>query len=170
MPWSFVSSAEVTMSKEPKSVTICTDGACIGNPGPGGYGVVLLHGQHRKELSGGYRLTTNNRMELMAAIAGLLTLKSVCDVTLYSDSAYLVNQMLGGLPKRWAQNGWKNSHKMPVLNRDLWEQLVAACGPHRVRWVRVDGHAGDLENERCDRLAVEAAQQSSLANDSGYEM
>jgi ribonuclease HI len=150
-------------------VDIYTDGACIRNPGPGGYGVVLIHGQHRKESSGGYRLTTNNRMELMAAIVGLRSLKARCDVTLRSDSAYLVNSMRARLPERWARSGWKNSNKKPVLNRDLWEQLVAACEPHQVGFVRVRGHAGDPENELCDRLAVEAAQRTNLPRDSGYE-
>ena len=152
----------------PKEVAIYTDGACTENPGPGGYAVVLLYGQHRKELSGGYRFTTNNRMELMAAVVGLRALKTRCDVTLYSDSAYLVNSMKSQLPTRWAQTGWKTSHKKPVLNRDLWEELVAATERHRVTWVLVRGHAGNMENECCDRLAVEAAQGGNLKQDSGY--
>lgn len=156
-------------SKEPNDVTIYTDGGCQGNPGPGGYGVVLLHGARRKELSGGYRFTTNNRMELMAAIAGLRALKTRCIVTLRSDSAYLVNSMIGRLPERWAKNGWKDSKKKPVLNRDLWEKLVTACARHQVQFVRVRGHAGDLENERCDRLAADAAKQGDLAVDWDYE-
>jgi ribonuclease HI len=157
------------MTKRPKSVTIYTDGACLGNPGPGGYGVVLIHRERRREVSGGYRFTTNNRMELMAAIAGLRALKTRCDVTLRSDSAYLVNSMIGRLPERWKQNGWKDGRKQPILNRDLWEKLVAASSRHRVRFECVRGHARDLENERCDRLAREAARQSELAVDWDYE-
>jgi ribonuclease HI len=157
------------MAKDPKRVTIYTDGACIGNPGPGGYAAVLIHGERRKELSGGYRRTTNNRMELMAAVVGLRALRATCHVTLYSDSAYLVRQMQGRIPERWARNGWKTTNKTPVLNRDLWEQLVAACAPHIVRFVRVRGHAGDVENELCDRLAKQAATRNDLAGDPGYE-
>jgi ribonuclease HI len=163
----------MTASKEPKDVTIYTDGGCQPNPGPGGYGVVLLHdrkekGVHRRELSGGFRFTTNNRMELMAAIVGLRALRKACNVTLYSDSAYLVSQMVGRVPERWAKNGWKGSNKRPVLNRDLWEKLVAAAAKHRVRFVTVRGHAGNIENERCDRLAREAARRSDLAVDWGF--
>ena len=157
------------MNAERKKVTIYTDGGCIRNPGPGGYGVVLIHGEHRKELSGGYRRTTNNRMELMAAIVGLRALKPGCDVTLWSDSAYLVNQMRGRIPERWIRNGWRNSDKKPVLNRDLWEQLMAAREPHEVRFFKVRGHAGNMENERCDLLAREAAELRDLPEDSGYE-
>ncbi len=157
------------MSAEPKNVTIYTDGGCIRNPGRGGYGVVLMHGEHRKELSGGYRRTTNNRMELMAAIVGLRALKTRCDVTLWSDSAYLVNQMRGRIPERWVRNGWRNSDKKPVLNRDVWEQLMAAREPHAVRFFKVRGHAGNRENECCDRLAREAAERRDLPEDAGYE-
>ncbi|MGH7615354.1 MAG: ribonuclease HI [Gemmatimonadales bacterium] len=154
---------------EPKDVTIYTDGSCQGNPGPGGYGVVLLYKTRRKELAGGYRFTTNNRMELMAAVVALRALKTSCHVVLRSDSAYLVNSMIGRLPERWARNGWRSSDKKPVLNRDLWEKLVASCARHQVRFVRVRGHAGEPENERCDRLAADAARQSDLAVDWDYE-
>ncbi len=157
------------MNAELKKVTIYTDGGCIRNPGRGGYGVVLIHSERRKELSGGYRRTTNNRMELMAAIVGLRALKTRCDVTLWSDSAYLVNQMRGRIPERWIRNGWRNSDKKPVLNRDLWEKLMAAREPHEVRFFQVRGHAGNTENERCDRLAREAAEEGGLLEDSGYE-
>ena len=157
------------MNVERKKVTIYTDGACIRNPGPGGYGVVLIHGEHRKELSGGYRQTTSNRMELMAAIVGLRALKTDCDVTLWSDSAYLVNQMRGRIPERWMRNGWRNSDKKPVLNRDLWEQLMAARHRHEVRFSKVRGHAGNMENERCDRLARDAAEREDLPEDLGYK-
>ena len=135
---------------------------------------MLLHDRpgkepHRREVSGGYRLTTNNRMELMAAIEGLLALKGNCSVTLYADSAYLVNQMIGRVPERWVRNGWRNSDKKPVLNRDLWERLLlVAREPHKVRFVRVQGHAGNRENERCDQLAREAAERTDLPDDAGY--
>jgi ribonuclease HI len=152
-----------------KEVTIYTDGACLGNPGAGGYGVVLLYGQHRKELSGGFRLTTNNRMEVMAAIVGLMALKTQCVVTLYTDSQYLVNAMTKGWAKQWQKNGWKRDRKEKAKNPDLWEQLLTLCKEHQVNFIWVKGHAGNLENECCDRLAVLAAQQQSLPPDSGYE-
>lgn len=153
----------------PKDVTIYTDGACIGNPGPGGYGTVLLHGSHRKELSGGYRLTTNNRMELIAAIVGLRALTSACAVTLHTDSLYLRNAMVKGWAKRWRANGWKRNKKDRALNPDLWEQLLDLCDRHRVKFVWVQGHAGDLENERCDQLAAASARRDNLPPDTGYE-
>jgi ribonuclease HI len=152
-----------------KHVTIYTDGACRGNPGPGGYGVVLLYGEHRKEISGGYRRTTNNRMELMAVIVGLKALKEQCRVTLYSDSEYVVKAMTEGWARRWRANGWMRNKKEKAVSPDLWEQLLTLSEYHDVefRWVR--GHAGDLENERCDQLAVEATQQSDLLIDEVYE-
>ncbi len=152
----------------PKRVTIYTDGACIGNPGPGGYGVVLSDGPHRKELFGGYRLTTNNRMEIMAAIVGLRALKVRCLVTLYSDSQYLVDSMTKGWVQRWRANGWRRDRKTPALNADLWTQLLDLCTRHEVTFVWLRGHAGDRENERCDRLSMEAAQQQDLPPDAGY--
>jgi len=152
-----------------KPVTIYTDGACIGNPGPGGYGVVLLWNTHRRELSGGYQLTTNNRMEMMAAIAGLEALKEPCQVTLYSDSQYLVDAMTKGWAKRWQSNGWRRNAKDLAKNPDLWERLLKLCQEHEVTFVWVRGHAGNPENENCDRLAVAAARGQSLAVDSGYQ-
>lgn len=154
---------------EPKRVIIYTDGACLGNPGPGGYGVVLLYGAHRKELSGGFRLTTNNRMELLAAVVGLRSLKSKCNVTLYSDSQYLVNTMSKGWAERWRSQGWNRNKNEPALNADLWEQMLELSAQHNVqfRWVR--GHSGNKENERCDELSVLAAQQKDLPPDLGYE-
>ena len=151
-----------------KEVDIYTDGACINNPGPGGYGVVLLYNQHRKELSGGFRLTTNNRMEMMAAIVGLAALKTRCAVTLYTDSQYLVNAVMQGWAKKWQANGWKRNKRDPAKNPDLWEQLLKLCANHDVRFVWVKGHAGIRENECCDRLAVQAAQQNNLPPDPGY--
>lgn len=152
-----------------KSITIYTDGACLGNPGPGGYGVVLLYGDRRKEISGGYRRTTNNRMELMAAIRGLTALKEPCQVLLVSDSAYLVNAVEKGWARRWRTNGWRRQDKKPAENRDLWEAILALCDTHQVRFEWIRGHAGHPENERCDRLAVLAAQSAELPADTGYE-
>ncbi len=151
-----------------KPVTIYTDGACTGNPGPGGYGVVLIYGDVRKELSGGFRLTTNNRMELMGAIAGLSALKFPCQVTLYSDSKYVVDAMTQGWARRWRANDWKRNKTDKAINPDLWAQLLDLCDQHQVTFHWVRGHAGDPENERCDRLAVEAAQRDDLPPDPGY--
>jgi ribonuclease HI len=151
-----------------KHVTIYTDGACLGNPGPGGYGVILLYKDHRKELSGGYRQTTNNRMELIAAIIGLEALKEKCQVTLYSDSEYLVKAMSRGWTQRWRANSWKRNKREKVLNPDLWERLLQLCERHEVQFSWVKGHTGTLENTRCDELAVQAAQQPNLPADEGY--
>jgi ribonuclease HI len=151
-----------------KRVTIYTDGACIGNPGPGGYGVVLLYKGRRKELSGGYRETTNNRMEIMAAIVGLKALKEKCEATLYSDSEYLVKAMTKGWVKRWRKNNWRRNRKDKALNPDLWEQLLQLYEYHQVEFKWVKGHAKSAENNRCDELALEAAQQSNLPVDEGY--
>ena len=153
---------------ERKQVTIYTDGACLGNPGPGGYGAVLLYWSHRNELSGGYRLTTNNRMEIRAALVALEALKEPSQVTLYSDSQYLVNAMSQGWAERWQANGWKRNKRDDAVNPDLWEKMLEVCRRHTVefRWVR--GHSGFKENERCDRLAVAAAKKSDLPEDSGY--
>lgn len=158
------------MSESLKEVTIYTDGACLGNPGAGGYGVVLLYSQHRKELSGGFCLTTNNRMEMMAAIVGLMALKMRCHVTLYTDSQYLVNAITKGWAQQWQKNGWRRNRKELAKNQDLWEQLLNLCSQHEIAFVWVRGHAGNLENEYCDRLAVSAAKQNNLPPDPGYEI
>jgi ribonuclease HI len=152
-----------------KQVTLYTDGGCINNPGPGGYGVVLLYSSHRKELSGGFRFTTNNRMEIYAAIAGLSALKEPCRVTLFSDSQYLVHAIQKGWARKWRENGWKRNSKERALNPDLWQKLLDLCDIHQAefRWLR--GHAGDSENERCDELAKAAALGSNLPEDSGYQ-
>ncbi|MGL5034303.1 MAG: ribonuclease HI [Microcystaceae cyanobacterium] len=152
-----------------QSIIIYTDGACIGNPGPGGYGVVLLHNEEREELSGGYRLTTNNRMEMMAAIAGLEALAKASSVTLYSDSQYLVDAMTKGWAKRWRANGWKRNAKDMAKNPDLWERLLKLCQHHEVKFIWVRGHSGNKENERCDRLAVAASRSKDLLTDEGYK-
>jgi len=157
------------MSKQPKKVTIYTDGGCIGNPGPGGYGVVLLCGKHRKELSGGFRLTTNNRMEIIAAIAGLRALKEKCVVTVYTDSEYLKNAIMKGWAKRWQRKGWMRNKQEKALNPDLWEQLLDLCDQHEVKFVWVPGHAGNPENERCDELSMQAARGENLPRDVGYD-
>jgi ribonuclease HI len=153
-----------------KQVTIYTDGACHGNPGPGGYGVVLLYGGRRRELSGGFRLTTNNRMELLAAITGLETLKEPCQVTLHSDSLYVVKAMQEGWPARWRANAWRRQDKQPAVNPDLWQRLLDLCETHDVSFEWVRGHASNIENERCDELANDAARRPGLPQDEGYEL
>jgi ribonuclease HI len=136
-----------------KHVTVYTDGACSGNPGPGGWAAVLLYGSHRKEIAGGEAETTNNRMELTAAIRALQQLKHHCSVDLHTDSEYLrlgVTQWLA----RWKRNGWRRSDKQPVKNQDLWQELDQAVSSHAVRWHWIRGHSGDEWNERCDALAL----------------
>ena len=135
-------------------IDLYTDGACSGNPGPGGYGVILRFNGREKELSGGEKETTNNRMELMAAIEGLSALKRPCEVTLYSDSQYLINAYELGWLEGWVRSGWKRSGNQPVRNEDLWRRLYELTSVHKVRFVWVRGHAGHPENERCDALAT----------------
>ena len=137
-----------------KKVEIFTDGACSGNPGPGGYGVILRFGEHTKELSGGEHETTNNRMELTGVITGLSALKEPCEVTLTTDSKYVVDSITKGWVYGWQKKGWIKSHKKPALNVDLWKQLLPLLEKHKVNFVWVKGHAGHPENERCDQLAV----------------
>jgi ribonuclease HI len=150
-------------------VVIYTDGACSGNPGPGGYAVLLQSGSHWKELSQGYHRTTNNRMELMAVIAGLEVLKRPCAVTLFSDSRYVVDAIEKGWAKSWKARGWKKADKNPAINADLWARALVVLERHRVtlRWVR--GHAACVENNRCDELAVAAAKGPHRIPDEGYE-
>jgi ribonuclease HI len=145
-----------------KKVDIFTDGACKGNPGPGGWGALLRMGRHEKELSGGEPDTTNNRMELTAAIKALEALIEPCDIRLHSDSKYV----LDGITKwvhGWQRNGWKNASKQPVRNADLWHELIAAAKPHTVEWIWVKGHDGHPENERVDALAVVEAERVAKA-------
>ena len=137
-----------------KEVTIYTDGACSGNPGPGGWGAVLIYGEHRKELSGGDAHTTNNRMELTGPIAALTLLKQPCRVKLYSDSAYLVNAFLQRWLVSWQKNNWLKSDKKPVENQDLWKILLELTKTHDVTFIKVKGHASNVENNRCDQLAT----------------
>jgi ribonuclease HI len=150
-------------------VEIHTDGACEPNPGPGGYGVVLVHPRKRAETSGGFRLTTNNRMEIFAAIAGLEMLKQPCKVTLYSDSQYLVKAMTEGWVAQWKKKGrWRTNKERPE-NVDLWQRLDRLCETHQVEFRWVKGHAGHPENERCDQLSMASLRQSNLPVDEGYE-
>ena len=135
-------------------VEVFTDGACSGNPGPGGWGVVLRYGEHEKELSGGEVNTTNNRMELTAAIEGLAALKESCRVMLVTDSKYVAYGIEKGWAESWRKNGWRKADKKPALNVDLWEQLLDLLDKHTVNIKWVKGHAGHPENERCDKLAV----------------
>lgn len=137
-----------------KQIKIYTDGACSGNPGPGGYGAILMYGDNIKEISGGEKETTNNKMELMAAIVALETLKEPCDVELYSDSAYLVNAYTQNWIEGWKKKNWKNSTKQDVKNRDLWERLEKQTNIHNVKFIKVKGHSDNEFNNRCDELAV----------------
>ncbi|OBX11577.1 ribonuclease HI [Gallibacterium genomosp. 3] len=150
-----------------KKVEIFTDGSCLGNPGAGGIGVVLRYKQHQKQLSAGYHLTTNNRMELLAAITALNTLKEPCEVTLYSDSQYLRKGITEWI-MLWKRNQWRTSQKKAVKNQDLWIALDQAIQRHHITWHWVKGHAGHPENELCDTLAREAASHPSQP-DIGYQ-
>lgn len=155
------------MTQRP-SIRIYTDGACTGNPGPGGYGVVILNGGKRRELAGGYDRTTNNRMEMMAVIVGLEELATPANVILYSDSKYIVDAVNKGWAKKWRANKWMRNKYDKALNPDLWDRLLKAIERHSVdfKWVR--GHSGVIENERCDRLATSAAAKPGLPVDRGY--
>ena len=148
---------------------IYTDGGCEPNPGPGGYGVVLLHPKKRAEASGGFRLTTNNRMEIYAAIVGLEMLKQPCTVTLYSDSRYLVDAMVQGWAMSWKKKNWWRKQTERTPNFDLWERLLALCEKHQVEFRWIKGHAGNRENERCDQLSMAALRQPNPPVDEGYE-
>lgn len=152
-----------------REVTVYTDGACTGNPGPGGYGVILIHGDKHREISGGFRRTTNNRMELMGAIAALESLRYRCKVTLNTDSSYVCNGIMLGWVQRWKSKGWRKSDGQPVANVDLWTRLLALQAQQDLTLVWLRGHAGHTENERCDQLAVQAAKQPNLPEDEGYE-
>ena len=148
-------------------VTIYTDGACSGNPGPGGWGAILSASGKSRERSGGEALTTNNRMELMAVIKSLELLTRPCDVKLYSDSAYVVNAFNQHWIDGWQKKGWVNSAKDPVANRDLWEQLIELTRKHKVEFIKVKGHADNEFNNRCDELAV--MQSRKFAKESGWK-
>ena len=151
-----------------KKVSIYTDGACSGNPGKGGFGVILDYMGKIKEISRGFECTTNNRMELMAAIEGLKALKEPCEVTLYSDSKYLVDSIEKKWIESWQKKGWKNSKNEKVKNRELFEELIHLLDIHHVNFVWVKGHDGHAQNERCDFLATSAAKGDNLEIDYGY--
>jgi ribonuclease HI len=148
-----------------KEVIIYTDGACSGNPGPGGFGTVLIYNGSRKELSGGFRETTNNRMEIMAVIKGLEALKQPCKVTVFSDSKYVVDAIEKGWLASWRKNNWRKSNKEKALNVDLWQRLLELMELHDVSFRWVKGHHENEENNRCDELAVTAAKQPELPED-----
>lgn len=149
-----------------KKVEIFTDGACSGNPGPGGYGVILRSDDNIKELSAGYRQTTNNRMELRAVIAGLEALREKCTVKVYSDSKYIVDAVRQGWARRWQRNNWYRNKNEKAMNPDLWQNLLELIDQNQVEFIWVKGHAGHAENERCDELAVAAAAGENLLEDS----
>ena len=151
------------------TIIIYTDGACTGNPGKGGYGAVIIDGDRREELSAGYKLTTNNRMEMMGAIAALESLKSNSQVKLHTDSKYIVDAVNKGWAKKWQSKGWRRNAKEMAKNPDLWQEILDLCKIHEIEFIWVKGHAGIAENERCDRLAVNAAHGSNLLVDEGYK-
>jgi ribonuclease HI len=151
-----------------KQVTMWTDGACVGNPGPGGYAAVLRCGTALREVHGGVRRTTNNRMELLAVIAGLRALKYRCAVTVHSDARYVVDGVMTGSAHRWQAKGWMHGGRL-VPNADLWQQLLEQCARHEVTLCWIKGHAGDPDNERCDLLSEHAARGANLPADEGYE-
>jgi ribonuclease HI len=157
------------MADAKKEIVIYTDGACEPNHGAGGYGVVLLFEKRRKEVSGGFRLTTNNRMEIYTAIKGLELLKEPCKLTIHSDSQYLVSAMMEGWVEKWKKKNWWRTNKERVINIDLWEKLSALCEMHEVAFVWVKGHVGNIENERCDKLSYAALEKKDLPPDEGYE-
>lgn len=147
------------MDEKLTKVEIFTDGACSGNPGPGGYGTILKSGPHEKELRGGAKETTNNRMELTAVIEGLKALKRPCDVTIYTDSKYVMDGITKGWAEKWKSNGWIKGDKKPALNPDLWDILLTELKKHRYEFVWIKGHAGHPENERCDEMAVKESKK-----------
>ena len=142
-----------------KTITLYTDGACSGNPGPGGWGAILMFGEHKKELSGGEKNTTNNRMELTAVVTALSMLKESCEVDLTSDSKYVVDAIEKGWLESWQKRGWKKADGKPALNVDLWERLVPLLAKHKVRFLWIKGHDGHPYNERCDKAAVEESHK-----------
>jgi len=142
-----------------KTIILYTDGACSGNPGPGGWGALLIWNGKEKELSGGEPQTTNNRMEMKAVIEGLKALKEPCNVKIHSDSALIINAFNQSWVKNWLKRGWKKSNKKPVENRDLWEEMLKVMSPHKVEWIKVKGHSTNELNNRVDQIAVAASKQ-----------
>lgn len=163
-----MTTSEHEAAGRPELVTIHTDGACLGNPGPGGYGAILSWKDHEKELSSGYKLTTNNRMEILAVIAGLESLKDSCQVEVVTDSKYVRDAIEKRWLANWKKNGWKTADRKDVKNKDLWTRLDGLLSRHKVKLTWVRGHNGHPMNERCDRLARAAAQGSGLEPDTGY--
>jgi len=147
------------MSEKKSTVILYTDGACSGNPGPGGWGALLIYNGIEKEMSGGEPHTTNNRMEMQAVIKGLNALTRPCHVKIHSDSALIINAFTKGWIDNWLKKGWKKADKKPVENRELWQQMIKAAEPHTVEWIKVKGHSTDVLNNRVDALAVEASKR-----------
>ena len=147
------------MSKSRPIVILYTDGACSGNPGPGGWGALLIWNRKEKVLSGGSADTTNNRMEMQAVIEGLKALKRPCHVKIHSDSALIINAFTKGWIESWLKKGWKKADKKPVENRDLWEQMLEAMKPHKIEWIKVKGHSDNELNNRVDKIAVDASKK-----------
>ncbi len=147
------------MSDSRPTVILYTDGACSGNPGPGGWGALLIWNRKEKVLSGGSADTTNNRMEMQAVIEGLKALKRPCHVKIHSDSALIINAFTKGWIESWLKKGWKKADKKPVENRDLWEQMLEAMKPHKIEWIKVKGHSDNELNNRVDKIAVEASKK-----------
>ena len=152
-----------------KNIEIYTDGACLGNPGPGGYAAILTYKENEKEISGGFKRTTNNRMELYAALAALETLKVRCSVIIYSDSRYLVDSIQKGWLENWQENNWMRTKNEEAVNRDLWERLAIQLNRHQVMFLWVKGHSNNAYNNRCDALAQTAAGGAELPEDTGYK-
>ncbi len=172
IPFSAIPSDNTGGESIPKDgeITIYTDGGSSGNPGPGGYGVIIINNGERKEFTGGFRLTTNNRMELMGVIVALRKLeKRDKPITLYTDSSYVVNGITKGWAEKWRKNNWIKSDKQPAINPDLWEELLDLIKPLKIKFMWVKGHAGNIYNERCDELAVSSAKKPGLPEDKGYK-
>jgi len=157
------------LTKKMPEVHIYTDGACSGNPGPGGYGAILKYGSREKEISGGYRLTTNNRMELTGIIKSLEELRRPCIIKLYSDSKYIIDAFNCGWVDKWIKSGWQRGKKEPVKNKDLWQRLSELAALHKITWIWVKGHSSNEFNNRCDKMAVNAYKADNLNRDQVYE-
>jgi ribonuclease HI len=168
--YSFLEESKNEIQNDKNKIVIYTDGGCINNPGPGGYGAVLIYGENEKDIKGGFSHTTNNRMELMAAIEALRALKKKdIPIELFSDSRYVVNGISKGWAKNWRQNGWVKSDKKQALNIDLWRSLLDLVEPLSIKFIWVKGHAGNINNERCDTMATEMARSTDMPEDKGFK-
>ena len=168
--YSFLEESKNEIQNDKNKIVIYTDGGCINNPGPGGYGAVLIYGENEKDIKGGFSHTTNNRMELMAAIEALRALKKKdIPIELYSDSRYVVNGISKGWAKKWRENGWVKSDKKQALNIDLWRSLLDLVEPLSIKFIWVKGHAGNINNERCDTMATEMARSTDMPEDKGFK-